>query len=743
MRRIAVKRDGHIRLSIEMLLPWSKQIAGCRSFDELFGMFFGNNSNHDLQSAVGENFADEYCIQYAPHVGFDDFRPATGKEDWEEGTDAVGFTHRFVEKGQPAAALRQDKTYNPFNPKLRLELKDLAGLLVPLAQGKVKGGNAMVFTTLPMHRISLGVRKAFSWIVARDHYESELNGNARFFADFAARIVAESKVLDGRRRENLAKGAHALMRHQRAALAHVSKRRRSFVCLPPGSGKTEIQARVAERWLKDHPVTVYVAPTLALLDQNFYKVARHCRKSYRRVVMACSAKDFSVYDAETGILKRSEIVFGSVSGDEVRQALAAPGRKLVGTTYKSYPRLVEFFKEHSMMFDRIADEALEVVPSRASGHAESAKDIREREDLWKAFADNSIVNRSACFDAFEKVRRGTDEVRGMEVGTNNADVFGERFRKSFDDMIGAGTIVPARIRAVIIDDLDLEKMDGYSQPGWTRDDKINFTALCYVVDHVIQDKGIHNKKIVAFMHRARVCPHFVAPLRRYLKGKVIEYADAIVADTDDRNRILNRYREAAHALIANFGILGRGLDDCTTNAVFVGRNMASVYGMHGIHRPCRSHPDEFAKPPAEHFRKPCGYVYVAVVEGDLATREQRSDLEAILKSLESWQDDFEVVKVVHSNEGDGVDIDRPMPVFETKPIQSIPGLYEKIKVFEAEFRVRRSKVEFDDMEAGMNGFDSEIDWDSMRGDEERDEKGMREYEKDRKKREGMRKGKDK
>ena len=493
-----------------MLLPWAKEIAGCGSFDELFGMFFGNNSSRELQSAVGENFADEYCIQYAPHVGFDDFRPATGKEDWEEGTDAVGFTHRFVEDGKPAVALRQDKTYNPFNPSLRLELKDLAGLLVPLAQGRAKGGNVMVFTTLPMSRIALGVTRAFPWIVARDHFESELSGNGRFFADFARRIRSESKALEARRRENLAQGAHSLMKHQRDALRHVAARRRSFVCLPPGSGKTEIQARVAERWLKDHPVTVYVAPTLALLDQNFHKVARHCRKSYRRVVMACSAKDFSLYDAETGILKRSEIVFGSVAGDDVRQALAAPGRKLVGTTYKSYPRLVEFFEEQGMKFDRIADEALEVVPSRASGHAESPADIREREELWKAFARNAAVNRSACFDAFEKVRRGTGEVSGTEVGTNNADVFGERFKRSFDDMIGVGTIVPARIRAVMVDDSDLDKMDGYSQPGWTRDDKINFTTLCYVIDHIIQDKSIHNKKIVAFMHRARVCPKFVA-----------------------------------------------------------------------------------------------------------------------------------------------------------------------------------------------------------------------------------------
>ena len=733
-----MKLPGAIRLSIESLLPWSDQIAGCRSFEDLFGLFFPNGGR-DLQTAIGENFADEYCMQYSAAVGFADFRPATGKEDWEEGTDAVGETHRFVANGEPATAIRQDKAYNPFNPKAKLDLSHLAGLLVPLAQGKVLGPHTLIFTTLFEHQIALGVRRAFPWIVARDHVERELTGNRRFFVDFAARIRKESKDLVRRRSRNLDYAECRMMKHQNAALRHVAKHRRSFVCLPPGSGKTEIQSRVAERWLRDHPVTVYVAPTLALLDQNFYKVARHCRRRRMldRAIMACSAKDFSLHSADRGILRRDEIVFGSVSGEEVQSALLVPGRKLVGTTYKSYPRLIEFCAANNLMVDRIADEALESIPARESGHAETAKEIREREELWKAFSDMTAVNRSACFDAFEKVRKGSDEVSGTEVGTNNVDVFGKKFKQSFGDMIDAGTIVPARIRAVLVDKTDLAKMDGYSQPGWTDDDKINFTALCYTIDHVIQDKSILNKKIVAFMHRARVCPKFVEPLRRYLKNSMIQYVDAIVADTDDRHRILNRYHEAEHASLANFGILGRGMDDATTNAVFVGRNMASVYGMHGVHRPCRSHPDEFGLPPARHRKKPCGYVYVTVVEGDLATGEQKSDLQGILESLESWQDDFEVVRAVHSMEGtETEEIGRPTAALETTTIKAIPDLYDRIRIFEVDYRNRERKIEFDQCEIdtrnGMRKFNAAIGLDDGKPDPHR--KGVKKYENGRRKR---------
>ena len=704
-----MKTQGAIRMNIETLLPWADEIEKCRSFEDLFKMFYGTNSTRDLQTAIGENFADEYCIQYAPQAGFTDFRPATGKEDWEEGTDAVGLTHRHVEHGDaPARALRQDKAYDPFNPKAVLDLKDLAGLMTPMARGDVDGRNIMIFTTLPHHRLSLNVQRAFSWIVSRDHYESELKDNARFFIDFASRIRAESLELESRRRSNLDGGEYTMMKHQNAAIRHAAKHKRSFICLPPGSGKTEVQARIAKKWLKEHPVTVYIAPTLALLDQNFYKVAKHCHGSYKKVILACSAKDFSVYDVEQGFLKKNQIVFGSISSEEVQHELVMPGRKLVGTTYKSYPRLVEFFKKNNLQFDRIADEALEVVPSRGTGHADNAKDIKEQENLWNVFADNDPVRKSACFDAFEKTAEGSEFASDIRVGTDHPEVFGAKFKKTFSDMIKAGTIVPTRIRAVMINATDIEKMDDYKQPGWTREDKINFTALCHVIDHVIHDKTILNKKIVAFMHRARVCPRFVEPLRNYLKGKMMEYVDAIVADTDNRNRILERYKEADHAIITNFGVLGRGFDNSDTTACYIGRSMVSTYGMHGIHRPCRSHPDEFALPAMEHVKKPCGYVYVAVVEDDLASKEQLLDLEGMLGKLYDvtgkWHDDVEVVTVVHRNEKDDDEIGRPMPEFLVKPIEAVKPLYDRIKIYERDFMKQEKEKASEDINKRMKKY---------------------------------------
>ena len=677
-----------VRPNIETLRPVADRIAKCRSFEELFGLF-RTGMKSDL-GAIGENFADQVCIEFPHMVGFANFRPATGKEDWEEGTDAVGETHRYV-KGRgtrPARAIRQDKAFDPFNPAARLDLRHLAGLQVPLAQGKVEGRHVMVFTTLSLSQVALGVKAAYPWIVARDHYEPELKGNARFFEAFAERILAESGSMEARRAAALKTPAHPLMKHQESALRHAARHRRSFICLPPGSGKTEIQGRLAARWLKTHHTLVYVAPTLALLDQNFYKVARHSHRRWKRAVMACSAKEFSV-SGEAGFLRHSDLVFGPADGEEVAAALSAPGHRIVGTTYRSYPRLAAACRERNLMFDRIADEALEAIPSRTMDHPQELADLQEQERLWEAFADNSVVNRSACFDAFQKAR---GDGAGAGVGTDNPAVFGKLASRSFGDMVKAGTIVPPRIRAVRVDARGIEKMRGYRQRGWTKDDMINFTALVMVVEHVIADPEIANKKIVAFMHTARVCPKMVEPLRQRLRDSCLERIDAVIGDTAERNSILDAYRAAEHALMLNFGVLGKGIDDASTTVAFVGRGMASVYGMHGIHRPCRSHPDEFGKPPGRHRIKPCGYVYVVVVDGDVGSGEQYRDLRDVLGEVHragiAWRDEIRIVKAVGRRKARA---DAPgKPEAEAKPVllKEIPGLRRRIRIVEETLRRR-------------------------------------------------------
>ena len=234
-----------VRPNIEVLRPWADMIAKCRSFSDLWSML--DIGEAEPIGALGENFFDELCIQFPHMVGFTDFRPATGREDWDEGTDAVGETYRHVKKGRPARAIRQDKAYNPFVPDNRLDLRHLAALQVPLAQGKVEGRNILICTTLRLDQISLGVRSAYPWILARDHYEPEINGNARFFEGFAKRILEESESMDVRRLQALNAPTPKLMTHQQTALRHASRYKRTFICLPPGSGKTIIQARLAAR----------------------------------------------------------------------------------------------------------------------------------------------------------------------------------------------------------------------------------------------------------------------------------------------------------------------------------------------------------------------------------------------------------------------------------------------------------------------------------------------------------------
>ena len=92
----------------------------------------------------------------------------------------------------------------------------------------------------------------------------------------------------------------------------------------------------------------------------------------------------------------------------------------------------------------------------------------------------------------------------------------------------------------------------------------------------------------------------------------------------------------------NFGTMGKGIDDSSTPAVFVGRNMVSVYGMHGIHRGTRSHSNEYGLPPEKHVVKPYGVAYLVLKSSDTDSETDYQDVKKTLEMLydeyQGWQD---------------------------------------------------------------------------------------------------------
>lgn len=649
-----------IRTNIQLLAPYANDIAKCKSFQDYLNIFFSKGILDIVKGSAGENFFDELCVKHSNITGFTatDFRPATPDEDYYEGVDTVG--KRLIEtNGVQEDAMRQDKFRNPYNPKEMIVADQVWRATTKIITGEIKPGMVLLCTNLYDRQIDNKTKKIIPWRVTRDNFEQALNGNAEFFRNYAKRIIDETAELQNQHSSIIENAVKALasykaMVFQKQAVKHALKNTNSFIQLPPGSGKTNIQRDIIAKWFDECPLQVYLAPTLDLLDQNFYKVALHCKAVGIDfdVAMVCSRKTFTTNQGEKAFLDDNEIVYGNVANTEVIATITNNRKTLVGCTYASYESLVRMCKEHNIKFDRIADEVLEIVPGKEL--YKEGKDADEEKSRWHTFADMSVINRSANFDAFEKLAKSD-----TGPGTNNKSVFGNKFTKSFADMIGLGTIVPLQLRIIKVKANENSK---HHKEWWNDEDKLNFNALCKALDDLLSDKTFSNKKMIAFMHNAQICNEFKQPVADYLQNK-IDYVESIIAGTNNRPELLQSYKDAKHAVLLNYGVLGKGIDDDSTPAVFIGRNMASVYGMHGIHRGCRSFGSEYGLAPEMHTQKPFGIAYVIVVEDDDNSVTEYDDLRAMLEMLYGigWQDNVKVVRTAKPRKPKDKPNDPPLP----------------------------------------------------------------------------------
>jgi hypothetical protein len=636
-----------IRTNIKLLQPYSKDIAQCKSFNEFAKIFWpakNSDIDNEIKGAVGENFFDELCMRYPNITGFSttEFRPATPDEDYYEAVDTIGKTLKEI-KGRQQDAIRQDKAYNPFNPNSKLGWDEISRVLKKAKKGEIDPDYIFICTFLHENQLTNEVKDYFEWRVCRNHFENALKSNGEFFRNFAKRINNESKELDRQHNTIITNAKKALKKYkpmsfQKEAVKHSQNYKVVFIQLPPGSGKTNIQREVALIYFEESDIVVYVAPTLDLLDQNFYKVTLYLKTIGLdfKTVMICSRRTFTTNQGPTAFLDDNEIVYGNVHNQEVIDALLSNKKKLVGVTYTSYESLVRFSKQYDIKFDRIADEALEIVPGKEL--YKEVKDADEEKSRWHSFADMSVINRSASFDAFEKLSKSDNG-----PGTNNLDVFGKRISKTFPEMINDfGTIVNLQLRVITVTSKQNSK---HHRDWWSDEDKLNFNALCKAIDDLCNDNTFTNKKMIAFLHNAKICDHFKEPLANYVQGR-INYVESIISGTKNRPELLQAYKDAKDAVLLNYGVLGKGIDDDSTPATFIGRNMVSVYGMHGIHRGCRSHRDEYGLPPEKHILKPFGIAYLIVVEDDKNSAMDCEDLKAMLKMLYGigWEDNVKLVK---------------------------------------------------------------------------------------------------
>tara|TARA_B100001093_G_scaffold514239_1_gene587841 strand:+ start:889 stop:2295 length:1407 start_codon:yes stop_codon:yes gene_type:complete len=387
---------------------------------------------------------------------------------------------------------------------------------------------------------------------------------------------------------------------------------------------------------QDYKTIVYMSEGLDLLDQNFSKIALYLKaKGLDFKIITINSRRTWLFQSWT----EAEEVGTNLEKESMRDALLGRFNKLICITPNSYSKYLNFAIDNGIRFYRITDEASGICPQKA--FVKNADDIEVKKKIYRSFTIMDPIIASANFDAFDVLSGRPDG-----PGTDNESVYGVKKEKTFNQMIARGTIVPFQLRPMVLYPENIEGNKKYYDSDWTDNDKINFTFLIAAVEDMIKDPTVPEAKIIAFLHNADICPKFKLPLEQYFQNK-IETIESLIAQTDDRPNLWKRYKSAKTAILLNFLIATKGIDDSTTYGVMIGRGMVSLRGGHAIQRGTTSHPSEYGLPPEKHIKKPFGVGYIPVIVGQPDHDDRLKDLRDMLKLLYStgWNENIKIVEV--------------------------------------------------------------------------------------------------
>ena len=645
-----------MRNNILILKKYLKEIKSFRSVDDLDNFLLSQSSLDELDSnilkgALWENFCDHLCDKASNITGISEIRPATPDEDYFKGTDGFGVT-TYARPGMTNGedAILQCKWKNPYAKNeyggpIMLSYETIARAQKLINDGVIKPGRLCIMTNLSSKMITQEVKDSFKWIICRDNFETTLKNNQIFWKSFADKIERDynsykrnAKNIINREKDDNQR--YPFLDFQIEQIEHCLKHQHTFNKLPPRSGKTKIQGGVIKAWLMDQSTglktIVYMSEGLDLLDQNFSKIALYLKsEDLDFKIITINSRRTWLFQSWT----EAEEVGTDLSKDSMRDALLAPTNKLICITPNSYPNFLNFAISNDIKFYRITDEASGICPQKA--FIKNNEDLDVTKKIWHSFSNMDPIIASANFDAFD-VLSG----RPGGPGTDNESVFGVKKEKTFSEMIERGTIVPFQLRPMVLYPENIVGNQKFYDSDWGDDDKINFTFLIAAVEDMMQDPSIPEAKVIAFLHNADICPRFKSPLEKYFQDK-IDTIESLIAQTEDRPSLWKRYKSAKRAILLNYLIATKGIDDSTTYGVMLGRGMVSLRGAHAIQRGTTSHPEEYGLAPDKHKKKPFGVGYIPVILGQPDHDNRLGDLRQMLRLLYSmgWNENIKIVEV--------------------------------------------------------------------------------------------------
>ena len=341
-----------------------------------------------------------------------------------------------------------------------------------------------------------------------------------------------------------------------------------------GTGKTLVGLWVARDLRAER--TLVLLPSLSLLAQTYREWCQHDDSAEPfAALFVCSDQTVAsrAGEADAVVMSTRDLPLpATTKAQDIRNFLAAPGRRVIFSTYQSSPEIALAMQTGEgpapAPFDLVlADEAHRCVglTSTAFGTVLDEAKIPSKRRLFMTATERVITTQT----------RTVHQEAGWDTASmDDAALFGPRFHQlTFGQAIDAGLLTDYQVVLLVIDDAEVRAHVQHGQPtdGTTRR-QARSLAQQLALAKLMRDPAYDLRRVVTFHSRvasaqafARAYPVTVASLAEADRPSGVIQAHCVTGEmtAGERMRLLNELRDlpaGARGVLSNARCLTEGID---------------------------------------------------------------------------------------------------------------------------------------------------------------------------------------
>ena len=381
-----------------------------------------------------------------------------------------------------------------------------------------------------------------------------------------------------------------------------------IIIAPPGSGKTTLEAKLAEHWMETNPGPVIIISRVkSLVGQVLSNMVLLNKFHPDRI--ACYS------DADHEMDLKDPLAVGTISNtnvEEVVEECFVNNRNIIigAVVNHGSVQLLDWCLDKGYRVKVIVDELAEAIPGSEGEEFKNDKDTT-LSSLYK-LKDANLIDKLFGFDAVWKI--------GSYRGMNDAYLWGQDtpliLHKQDEMTYEKNVLCPVELIAVEINEDDLLSDTELNEDDRKRQIEIaaNIKAVCY--EHELIASGIMSvAKELCFSSGSDEAKFNKSEMTRYF-GSKLELNEFVLAGTSQEHRQLIQQRMGSSlvktGVISNYDIWTKGMDVQDLTGVILGyeRLPSPEKLTHIIGRVTRRVPSERGLPIDQCKIKPCGRFYV-------------------------------------------------------------------------------------------------------------------------------------